>query len=293
MNLIVGATGTVGGRVAEKLLARGERVRALVRPQAPGREQGPHTPPERLEQFGAELLPGDLTDASSLPGMLEGVRCVITTATTAKRPPDFERVDWQGTQDLIDAALAAGVERFVYLSAHGAAPDSPVPLLSAKGKVEEHLKASGLSYTILRPVPFMEDWIGFALGAQLAASGELRLVNGGEKAVSFIATEDVADLMAEAARHPEARDQAFTLSAGYATYRDIASMIEEVQGREIPVRSVNPGEAIPGLPAVMVQLWGGMAMGPEMRLATPEVAARFGLSLRSIEAFVREAFARA
>lgn len=293
MNLIVGATGTVGGRVAEKLLNRGERVRALVRPQAPGREQGPHTPPERLEQLGAELVPGDLTETSSLPGALEGVRCVIATANTAKRPPDFERVDWQGTRDLIDAAKAAGVERFVYLSAHGAAPDSPVPLFSAKGKVEEHLKASGLSYIILRPVPFMEDWIGFALGAQLAASGELRLVGGGEKAVSFIATEDVADLMTEATGHPEARDQVFTLSAGYATYRDIASMIEEVQGREIPVRSVNPGEAIPGLPAGMVQLWGGMAMGPEMRLATPEVAARFGLSLRPVEAFVERAFARA
>jgi uncharacterized protein YbjT (DUF2867 family) len=290
MNLVVGATGVVGGKAAEHLLVRGEPVRALVRKESPGRSMGPHTHPDHLRALGAEIVHGDLTDPAGLGPALEGVRCVVSTANTAKRTPDFDGVDWQGTRDLIDAAAAAGVEQFVYLSAHGAEAGSPVPLFDAKGRAEAHLAASGLDYAIVRPVMFMEDWIAYLLGAQLGHGGEIRLMNGGEKTFSFVSAADVARLIATLVGHPEARDRVLPLSAGSRTHREIASLIGSATGQDLPVSSVSPGEEIPGLPPVMVELWAGMTMGPDVDLATPEIEREFGVPLQSIGEFVKRAF---
>ena len=291
MNLVVGATGSVGGKVAEHLLARGEPVRALVRRLSPARNAGPHTHPDHLRALGAEIVHGNLTDTASLGPALEGVRCVVSTANTAKRAPDFEAVDWHGTRDLIDAAAAAGVEQFVYLSADGAEAGSPVPLFDAKGRVEAHLKASGLDYAIVRPVMFMEDWIAYLLGAQLGHGGEIRLMNGGEKTLSFVSGSDVALLVATLVGHPKARNRVLQVSAGSSTHRQVVSLIGRATGRDVPVSSVSPGEEIPGLPPVMGELWAGMTMGPDVDFATPEVEQEFGVPLHSIDAFVGAVFA--
>lgn len=290
MILVVGATGMVGGKAAEHLLARGTPVRALVRPEARERLQGPHTDPERLRALGAEICYGDLTEPPSLPPALKGVRYVVSTANTAKRSPDLDGVDWQGTRDLIDEAARAGVQRFAYLSAHGAEPGSPVPLFDAKGRVEAHLKDSGLDYTIVRPVLFMEDWIGYLLGAQLQQSGGVRLVNGGERTLSFVSAEDVALVLATLVARPEALNRVVTLAAEASTHRAIVPLIEKATGRTVPVANAAPGEEIPGLPPVMVQLWAGMALGPDMDVVSPDAEDELGVTLQSIDGFVARAF---
>ena len=293
MNLVVGATGAVGGKTAEHLLARGEPLRAFVRRESPERSSGPHTDPEHLRALGAEVVFGDLSDPSTLPPALEGVQHVISTANTAKRSPAFDGVDWQGTRDLIDAAAAAGVEHFVYLSAVGAEPGSPVPLFDAKGRAEEHLRASGLGYTIVRPVLFMEDWIGYLLGAQLGAGGEVRLVNGGEQILSFVSADDVALVLASAVGRPEAKGRIIPLGAEASTYSAIVTLIEKSTGRSVPISSVAPGEDIPGLPPMMIQLWAGVAMGPDMEIVSPQSGEELGVTLQPIERFVARTFATA
>jgi uncharacterized protein YbjT (DUF2867 family) len=290
MHLIVGATGSVGGKVAEHLLAGSERVRALVRKDSAARTEGSHTDPEHLRDLGAEIVFGDLADPATLPPALDGVRHVISTANTAKRAPDFETVDWHGTRDLIDAAAKAGVEHFVYLSAVGAEPGSPLPLFHAKGRIEEHLKASGLDHTIVRPVLFMEDWIGYLLGAQLEHAGEIRLLNGGEKVLSFVSAEDVALVLASLVRRPHVKSRVVTLGAEASTHRAIVPLVEEATGRSVAVSSVAAGEEIPGLPPVMVNLWAAMANGPDMDVVSTEVADELGVKLQSIESFVARTF---
>lgn len=66
MYLVVGATGTLGGSVAKRLLESGDRVRVLVREPSPARAAGPHTDPEELRRAGAEVVRGDLKDRDSL-----------------------------------------------------------------------------------------------------------------------------------------------------------------------------------------------------------------------------------
>jgi NADH dehydrogenase len=111
-------------------------VRILVRPQS-------NSAP--LEQVGAQLVSGDLKDPLSLERACAGADRVITTANSALRGGDdtVETVDRQGNRSLIDAAKAANVQQFVFVSAYGATLDSPVPFLRAKAETEASLRASG------------------------------------------------------------------------------------------------------------------------------------------------------
>ena len=109
--LLTGATGTVGHALAQRLVADGRRVRALVR--SPRRAQ-------TLLGEGVEPVPGDVTDRASIAAALEGCAAVFHAAGLPEQwrldPGDFHRVNTEGTRNLVEAALASGVERFVYTS---------------------------------------------------------------------------------------------------------------------------------------------------------------------------------
>ena len=169
MILVVGATGSVGGAIALRLLEQGKAVRVLLRPNSPAEAlaaQGMATSPKRLLEAGAEPVYGDLKDRASLDGAVTGVQTVITTANSAVRGGDDnpQTVDLQGNFNLIDAAKAAGVEHFIFVSILGYDPNSPNPFFAAKGKTEEHLINSGMHYTILAPDIFAEVWVGLVIG---------------------------------------------------------------------------------------------------------------------------------
>ncbi len=291
MNLVVGATGVVGGGVAKALAGRGEPVRAMVRPESPGRTRGPHTPVTELEDSGVEIVSGDLTDRASLSPALEGIRRVVCTASTAKRDPDLERTDVGGIRDLVDAAGEAGVEQFVFVSAAGASVDHPDPVIRGKGLVEEHLRASDVRWTILQPVLFMEDWVGALLGLQLEAAGRITILGGLERRFSYIAAADVSRVTAATVGRQEALGRSIPLSVGPASYREILDAVEAAMGTRPPVSVELPGTSVPGLPPVLSEMWGGLAQGPDMEIATPEVAREFGVELTPLTDWVRAAFA--
>src|SRR5688500_10703258 len=184
--------------IARRLLERGERVRALVR------EGSDHA---ALAEAGAEIVFGDLKEPDTLPSALDGVSRVVATATASHRggADSIEAVDRRGMAALIDAAAAADVERFVYVSAWGFDdPDSPVEMERAKAENEARLAASGMPYTILRPAAFMEVWLGFVIGSQLQNGSRVKVVGDGSAKQGFVATENVADLALAALDHDAA-----------------------------------------------------------------------------------------
>jgi dihydroflavonol-4-reductase len=109
--LVTGATGTVGHPIAERLAAEGHRVRALVRSTEKARPILP---------VGVEAIEGDVTDAASVRRAIAGCEVVYHTAGLPEQwlpdSDDFARVNLGGTRNMVDAALEAGVERFVYTS---------------------------------------------------------------------------------------------------------------------------------------------------------------------------------
>lgn len=127
MILVVGATGQLGSKVVRGLIAKKEPVRILARPASAY---------QPLANVGAEVVFGDLADPPSLLAACKDIDTVISTANSARRggSDTVETVDSHGTQSLIDAAAAAGVRHFIYVSVLGVNPNSPVPFLAAKAR---------------------------------------------------------------------------------------------------------------------------------------------------------------
>jgi len=149
--LIAGATGNTGLRLVEQLQAKGHSPIALVRESS-----DTSSLPADVKQ-----RQGDLTDLQS--GVCDGCDAVIFAAGSggSTGPEMTDKVDRDGAKRLVDLAAEAGVSRFVMLSSAGA--DDPDPesdlahYLQAKHEADEHLKASGLSYAIVRPVSLTDD----------------------------------------------------------------------------------------------------------------------------------------
>ena len=135
MNLVVGATGNVGGAVCEALSGQDKPVRAMVRETSdPGRVR-------RLEELGAEVVRGELRDPDSLARACDGVTTVVSGATTigSLGTDSIGAVDGDGQLSLVDSARSAGVGHFIYVS-YTRHVDTDDPLTQAKRAVEERLR---------------------------------------------------------------------------------------------------------------------------------------------------------
>ena len=297
MILVVGATGKLGGMITRQLLAQGHAVRSLVRPHSPWAvlaEMGIATAVPALIAAGAQPIAGDLKDPASLAAACAGIDTVITTANAAMRggEDNFESVDLHGTKNLINAAQAAGVRHFIYTSAFGSAPAHPNPLFAAKGQCEAYLKASGMAYTILKPGPFMEIWIGSIIGGPLAAGQPVTLVGEGARKQAFVAMADVVAYAVAAVENPCADNQEILIAgAPPAAWRDAVAAVERVRGRPIPVRSVQPGDPIPLVPPGMSLVLAAMEMA-DSNIDMAETAAVYGIEPTSVEGFARQFFGK-
>jgi NADH dehydrogenase len=183
--LVVGATGLLGRATALALRQQGRPVRALVRDRARAAD---------LARAGAELVDGDLTDPDSLERACQGVAQVFAAAhgLLGRGAQRSVQVDDIGHSALIAAALGAGVLRFVYTSAYGAAADHPVDFFRTKHAIEGVLRDSGLPFTVLRPTAFMEVHAHRLIGQPLLERGFTVLIGAARKPRNFVAVRDVA-----------------------------------------------------------------------------------------------------
>jgi NADH dehydrogenase len=279
MILVVGATGSLGGAIAQSLLADGRRVRVLVRP---------HSSYDDLVQAGAEAALGDLKDSESLRSACSGIDTVITTATAVGRGGEdtIDSVDLHGNQHLIDAAKAEGVGRFVFTSVLGASPESPVPLIRAKGLAEQRLTSSGMDWVILQPNLYMDTWVPMVVGAPLLAGDPVTLVAEGRRRHSMVAMRDVVAYALAALDHEAATNQRLIVGGPDAiSWRDVLAVFERVLGREVPVRSVPLGQPVEGLPAQVNALFHGLETY-DSPLDMRELSGTYGVEPTSIRQFV-------
>jgi uncharacterized protein YbjT (DUF2867 family) len=238
VNLVVGATGLLGGEICCLLAAERKPVRALVRPTADENKVA------QLERLNVEIARGDLKDRPSLDTACLGVSAVISTAssTLSRQEGDsIQTVDLEGQLNLIDAAKAANVSRFVLISFPPV--DVEFPLQAAKRRVEEDLKSSGLTYTILQATFFMEVWLSPALGFD-AANAKAQIYGSGRNKISWISYKDVAKFAVASLDHPKARNAVIELGGPEALNPlEVVRTFEELQGRKFDVQHV-PEEAL-------------------------------------------------
>jgi len=233
MNLIVGATGLVGGEICRRLAAEKKPVRALVRPT------GDASRMDGLRAAGAELATGDLKDPASIRAACAGATAVLSTAssTLSRQPGDtIDGVDRIGQMQLIEAAKSAGVKHFVYVSFSPIAED--FALQRAKREVEQALIGSGMTYTILRPTFFMEIWLSPALGFDVAAR-RARIYGAGENPISWISFPNVAEFAVRSLETGAARNATLTLGGPEAIAPlEVVRIFEELGGAPFAIEYV-------------------------------------------------------
>jgi uncharacterized protein YbjT (DUF2867 family) len=235
--LITGATGNVGGRVTDQLIAAGLTPRVLVRDADKARTR-----------FGAgvEVVTGDLADAASLRGALAGVErafVVNVGVDIAARDAAFAQ-----------AARAAGVRHLVKLSSFGAQrDDTGLGAWHAAG--EAALRASGVEWTLLRPGAFMTNclaWLPTIKAQSTVFSG------AGDGKLAAIDTDDVAAVAVAALTQSGHTNKAYDLTGAEAlTHAQMAALIGKAIGRELTVRpisdeSVRANLVRTGMPPAMV-----------------------------------------
>ncbi len=145
MILVTGGTGYVGSRLIETLLQRNEPVRLLVRDLQKY---------QRLASESVSLVQGDVTDPASLHQAVQGVDTVIHLVAIIRELSGgvtFERINYQGTVNMVDAAKAGGVRRFLHMSALGVRQDPSLPYMDTKFRAQQYVMNSGLDWTVFQP----------------------------------------------------------------------------------------------------------------------------------------------
>ena len=230
--LVVGGTGDLGGRAVDALFARGKHVRALVRDG---------TDPSHLAAKGVEIVRGDMLDPPSLHRAMEGMEGLVTTAagyTRRRKGDSLGTVDNVGNRNLVDAAKAAGIRRFVFTSVLTCdlAPD--VPHFWQKKIIEDYLEASGVPFVSLRPGAFL----GGAGAARFFARGleKGRIMSFGTPTVrwTYIHPDDVARCLALAVDEPRAAGRRIDLGTDRpVSANELAGILSDLLGREVRTSS--------------------------------------------------------
>jgi len=276
--LVTGATGTVGSHLMRVLVERGHQPRAFVRDRAAA---------VRIHGPDVDLAVGDYADPGSLTAALDGVDEVFLTC--ANLPP---QVGWETA--VIDAAAAAGVRRLVKLSALGAEIGSPVAFFDAHGRIEEHLRATGLPTVLLQPAFMMSNLLAGADGVRQA--GALFLPGAGAK-VAMIDPRDVAEVAAEALTEAGHDGRTYQLTGPEAvTFDDVAEQLSTVVGRRIGFVPVPDEDAVAQMVAVGVPEWFATNVVAQFRLlrqgtqsqAQDVVQALTGREPRPLATFLRD-----
>ena len=145
--LVTGAAGYLGNQTVKKLVAQGRPVRALARKRTKAAL--------RLADVAGQIdiVEGDVTRPESLTPAMRDVSAVIHYVAIAmeKGGQTYEAVNYRGTVNVLKAAEAAGVKRFINMSQNGASSALPYRFLASKGRAQEAVAASDMAWTALRP----------------------------------------------------------------------------------------------------------------------------------------------
>jgi len=258
--LVTGGTGFVGPYVVHTLRTRDVPVRALVRDASRG---------TRLANWGAELAVGDVTDPASLLAACEGVDSVVHLVAIIKgRREDFERVMAEGTRNVVVAAQAAGVRRFVLASALGLdeRTKDAVPYFAAKWEMERAVRESGLDHVIFRPsFVFGRDGGVLPTFIRLARFAPVTpIIGSGRQRLQPIWIEDLAQYYVRAIDELAATNRTFELGGPEAvSWNEFWERLKRVLGVRRPSVHVPVGlmrgqatvtERLPGAPVTRDQL---------------------------------------
>jgi uncharacterized protein YbjT (DUF2867 family) len=229
--LVGGATGHQGSAVVDELLLRGYRVRGLTR-----KPEGKKA--LALAAKGVEVVQGDYGDTASLLAAMDGIHKLFFYS-------GFSRNEVEEGKNVIAAAGKAGISHLVYSSGAAAEPGNGLEG-AAKMQVELAIVESGLTYTVLRPVAFMENFRGQQ--ARFARDG-IADSRDPNRLLHFIAIPDIAFFVAEAFDYPGVwNDVAVNIASDVMTVQAYVDTFGTVMGVEVVYRQMPLEEYLATMP---------------------------------------------
>jgi len=214
--LVGGATGRQGSAVVDELLARGFQVRGMTRKPEGKKAQ-------RLAEKGVEVVRGDYADPGSLMAAMDGIERVYFYS-------GFSSSEVEEGSNVIAAAKEAGIKHLVYSSGAAAAPENGVKG-AKKMAVELEIVASGVPYTVFRPVAFMENFD--RQQARTIKNGVLDSRDP-DRMLHFIAIKDIGFFVGEAFEHPDQwLGRAVNIAGDAMTVAEMTATFGDVLGQEV------------------------------------------------------------
>jgi NAD(P)H dehydrogenase (quinone) len=267
---VTGASGRLGGRVARRLARLGTGQRLIVRD------------PTRAPQLpGAEVVIASYDDFESASRALRGVQTafMVSAAETPQRVDQHKR--------FVDAAVEAGVQRLVYLSFYGAAPDCTFTLGRDHWATEQHIMDTGLAWTMIRDNIYL-DFLPMMTGEDGVIRGP-----AGDGRFAGVAQDDIADAVTAVLRSPSDHDgKIYSLTGPESlTMAEAAQIMTENTGRKISYQPETVPEAyvsrqVYGAPQWQLDAWVStylaIARG-ELDGVTDDVAKLSGHAATSLE----------
>jgi len=287
MILVVGATGLVGSDVCLRLAKRGKPVRALVRVTSDKSKV------EALRAAGVELCFGDLKEPASLALACRGASAIVSTAssTLSRAAGDsIETVDAAGQLNLVEAAKAAQVDRFVFVSFRQPKGMS-FPVAEAKAHVESAI--AEMNFTIIQASWFMEVWLGPHLGFDYG-NATARIYGPGTSPISWVSSGDVAEMCVLALENPAAARRTIEFGGPeQLSPLEVIARFEKIGGKPFKVEHL-PEEglraqfaaATDSMQKSFAALMLGYLYGDAIEMGP--IQKEFGIKLTSVDEYARQ-----
>ena len=259
---VSGGTGFVGREVVRQLLAADHEPVCLVRPGSEGKlPEGP----------SLEIRHGDVTDPASLDGALQGCQAVIHLVGIIRESPEhsvtFSRLHRQATANMVAAAEAQQVRRFVHMSSNGVKENAATEYYRSKWQAEQLLRGSDLSWTIFRPSVIFgaEDDFCNRLAEMVRRLPVVPVLGDGRYRIAPVAVEDVAAGFVAALQTPSSVGRIYPICGRDSySFDELLDLIGRALGRDRvskahhPLFLVKPLVAslqfLPGFPLTSEQL---------------------------------------
>ena len=226
--LVTGATGKQGGHLVRELLARGHSVRALTRkPESPAATE--------LADRGVAIIPGNFDDEGSLERAARGVDTVFAMSTPFEGGAKTETNEGL---NIVRAASRVRVKHLVYSSVAGADRATGIPHFDSKFEVEKEIRKSGVPFTIVAPVFFMENFLAEWMAAGIA-QGSIAIAVPATRRLQQIAVEDIAQFTALVIeRREHFLGKRIDIASDELTLTTAAAAISEASGRSIKYTAI-------------------------------------------------------
>ena len=224
--LVTGGTGFVGTHLVNRLLHKGHAVTVLAR--------DPRKTRNRYNRQ-VETAAGDVLDRESVEKAAAGHDAVIHLVgiIVEKGPRTFDRMHREATENVVAAVKAAGVRRYLHMSAMGSSEDAPSEYSRTKAAGEKAVRASSLAWTIFRPsiiFGYGDGFVGLLAPLVRGNPGFIPVIGNGQNRFQPVAVEDVARVFVDALEKPETVGQTYEVGGPESLtfdqiYREIAAAV--------------------------------------------------------------------